>query len=240
MPVSSVNSSTSSGDSGAEPDSISRTGPSRSRELLDVAPVGEDRRRDRDDAAGLVLDQVEGALRVEARGQHQLGPVLQHDAEDGVEAVDVEQRQHAEHDVVAVDHRRLDGRDLLDVGEQRAVGEHRGARAARRTAGVEQRGELLGVLQRRDGVRARRRAGGRRSARPGWRVAADHDDARVGPAARTGRASIEPAGWSWRHAPRRAPRPRRGPRSRRRRRRPPSASRSRRSSGPARRRWRSG
>ena len=34
-------------------------------ELVDAAPVGEDRRRDRHDAARLVLDQVEGALRVE-------------------------------------------------------------------------------------------------------------------------------------------------------------------------------
>src|SRR3546814_2908470 len=49
-----------------------------------------------------------------------------------------------EQDVVDRDHRRLDGGDLLDVGEQRPVGEHHSARAARRTAGVEQHGERLG------------------------------------------------------------------------------------------------
>ncbi len=90
-------------------------------EPVDVTPVGEDGRSDRDHAAGLVLDQVEGALRLEAAGEHQLGPVPHHDAEHRVEAVDVEQRQHTEHHVVAVDHRRLDAGDLLDVGQQRPV-----------------------------------------------------------------------------------------------------------------------
>ena len=65
----------------------------------------------------------------------------------------MEERQHAEHHVVAVDHRRLDGGHLLDVGQQRPVGEHRGARAPRRTARVEQRGQLLRVRQRRYGAR---------------------------------------------------------------------------------------
>ena len=121
-------------------------------QAVDVAPVGEHRRRDRDDAAGLVLDQVERALGVEPSGEHELGPVVQRDPEDGVEAVDVEHRQHGEHHVVAVDHRRVDRGDLVDVGEQRAVREHRRARAPRRTAGVEQRRQLLRVLERRDGV----------------------------------------------------------------------------------------
>ena len=57
----------------------------------------------------------------------------------------MEERQHAEHDVAPGDHRRVDGGDLLDVGEQGPVGEHRGARPARRTAGVEQHRERLGV-----------------------------------------------------------------------------------------------
>ena len=97
-------------------------------EGVDGAPVGEHRRRDRHHAAGLVLDQVEGALGVEPLRQHQLGPVPQHAAEHRVESVDVEERQDAEHDVVAVDHRRLDGRDLLDVRDQRPVGQHHRAR----------------------------------------------------------------------------------------------------------------
>ena len=134
--------------------------PHRAEPLLEVLvgqPVGEDGRRDRHDAARLVVDEVEHLLRVEPLDQHQPGAVAEHPAEHGVEAVDVEERQHAEHDVVAVHHRRLDRGDLLDVGEQRAVGEHRGARAARRTAGVEEGGQLLGVRQRRHrscGVRA--------------------------------------------------------------------------------------
>ena len=43
-------------------------------------------------------------------------------AERGVEAVDVEQRQHEQHDVVGRDDRRVDPRALLEVGQQRAVG----------------------------------------------------------------------------------------------------------------------
>ena len=93
-------------------------------------------------------------LGVEPAGQHQLGAVPHHDAEHGVEAVDVEEREYAEHHVVAVDHRRLDRSDLLDVGQQRAVGEHRRPRASRRTAGVEEGGQLLGVLQGRHAVGA--------------------------------------------------------------------------------------
>ena len=119
-------------------------------EVVQRQPVGEDGRGDRQHAAGLVLDEVEHGDRVEPLDQQQPGPVPQHAAEDGVEAVDVEERKDAEHDVVTVDHRRLDRGDLLDVGQQRAVGEHRGARTTRRAAGVEEGGELLGVLQRRD------------------------------------------------------------------------------------------
>ena len=109
--------------------------PHRAEPLAQVLvgqPVGEDGRRDRHHAARLVVDEVEHRLRLELLDEQQPGAVAQHAAEDGVEAVDVEERQHAEHDVVAVHHRRLDGRDLLDVGQQRAVAEHRGARAGRR------------------------------------------------------------------------------------------------------------
>ena len=134
--------------SGAEPERTSRTGPSRSSSASTPAPVREHRRRDRHHAARLVLDQVEGALRVEPLGQHQLGPVAQHAAEHRVETVDVEERQHAEHDVVAVDHRRLDGRDLLQVGDERAMGQHHRPGQARGAARVEQHRELLGIAQR--------------------------------------------------------------------------------------------
>ena len=95
-------------------------------------PVGEDRRRHRHHADRLVVDQVERRLRVEALDEHQLGALAQHPAEHGVEAVDVEQREHPEHHVVAVDHRRLDLGGLVDVGDQRPVSEHRGARAGPR------------------------------------------------------------------------------------------------------------
>ena len=114
---------------------------------VDVAPVGEDGRCDGDDAARLVVDQVERALRVEVVGEHQLGPLLDHAPEDGVEPVDVEERQDPEHDVVAVDHRRSHPGDLRDVGRQRPVGEHRRARKARRTARVEQHRHPLGIRE---------------------------------------------------------------------------------------------
>jgi hypothetical protein len=129
-------------------------------QLLLGEPVGEDRRGDRDDAHGLVVDQVERRLRVEAVDQHQLGPVSEDAAQHGVQPVHVEEREHTQHDVVAVDHRRVHSSRLLDVGDQGTVGEHRGARTTRRTTGVEEAGELLRVGQRWDRARGRRPQGG--------------------------------------------------------------------------------
>ncbi len=149
MPVAPVNHSIRSTDSGAEPDSASRSGPSRSARCSTGSPVREDRRRDRQHRDRLVLDDVERALGVEALDQHHPRLVAQQLAEHRVEPVDVEQRQHAEHDVVAVDHRRVDLGHLLDVGQQRPVAEHRGARATRRTGRVEEYGERLRVVRRR-------------------------------------------------------------------------------------------
>ena len=151
--------------------------PHRAEPLAQVLvgqPVDEDGRGDRHHAAGLVVDEVEHRLRLELLDEQQPGAVAQHAAEDRVEAVDVEEREHAEDDVVAVHHRRLDGRDLLDVGQQRPVAEHRGARQAGGAAGVEEGGELLGVGQRRHGAYDVRAEGGERDlARPGL-GAGDH------------------------------------------------------------------
>ena len=219
------------GDSGAEPESISRTGPSRSREVVHRAASGRTpaarpaprcrprRRSGRGSSCGSNRSTSTS-----------LAPVPEHAAEDGVEAVDVEQRQHAEHDVVAVDHRRLDRGDLVEVGQQRPVGEHRGPRATRRTAGVEQGGELLGVLAAAARAGPRPRAAGRRSARRRRRLVDHHDQRGTARATRSG-SSTSPRRRA-RCARRRRPR---GPRR-------PSAvgdhqprPRSRRSSGPARR-----
>ena len=157
-----------------EPDPAQAVG-----EVGDRQPVREHRRRDRDDGDRLVLDDGQRALHVEAVDEDQPAALAQHLAEHGVEPVDVEQRQHAEDDVVALDHRRVHRGGLLDVGRQRPVGEHRRARAARRTAGVEEDGQRLGV---RGGRRLHRgrdeQVGVGRLPRQGGR--ADHDDPRDG------------------------------------------------------------
>ena len=120
--------------------------------MLVGQPVGEDGRRDRHDAARLVVDEVQHGLGLEALDEQQPRPVAQHPAEHGVEAVDVEEGQDPQHHVVAVHHRRLDGGHLLDVCQQRPMAEHRRAGPTRGAAGVEEGGELLGVGQRRHGA----------------------------------------------------------------------------------------
>ena len=60
----------------------------------------------------------------------------------GVEPVRVEERQRQQQRVVGADHRRLDPADLLVVGHQRAVGEHRALRPALGARGVEQDREV--------------------------------------------------------------------------------------------------
>ena len=60
-------------------------------------------------------DQVEGAARVEVVGEHQGCAVAQDAAEDGVQAVDVEERQHPEHDVAGADHRPASARRTAAV-----------------------------------------------------------------------------------------------------------------------------
>ena len=76
--VRAVKASVSSGESGAEPLSTRRTGPRRSSSPGDLHPVGEDRGCDRHDRDRLVLDQVEGALGLEAVDQHQPRALAQH------------------------------------------------------------------------------------------------------------------------------------------------------------------
>ena len=63
--------------------------------------------------------------------------------EPGVEPVDVEQRQHEEHDVVGLHRRGLEAPALREVGQHRAVAEHRAARAPARAGGEHQHGEPL-------------------------------------------------------------------------------------------------
>ena len=59
-------------------------------------------------------------------------PWYDHRAEAGVEPVRVEQRQRQQHGVVGADDRRLDLGELLVVGDQRPVREHRALRAGPR------------------------------------------------------------------------------------------------------------
>jgi hypothetical protein len=64
----------------------------------------------------------------------------------------VEERDGEQHDVVRLDGRRLDLGDLLVVGEQGPVGEHRALRVALGTAGVDQYGQVLPAGRRLDGL----------------------------------------------------------------------------------------
>ena len=150
-------------------------------EVVDPEPVREDGRRDRHHRDALVGDQVEGPLRVEPVAEHERGSLAQDAAQHRVEPIDVEERQHPEDDVVGVDHRRLHGSGLLDVGQQCAVGQHRRAGVVGGAAGVEQAGQRLRVRQRRHGPRLRGAQVGEgdfRDARSTVRVGVDHDDSR--------------------------------------------------------------
>ena len=66
--------------------------------------------------------------------------------EHRVQAEYMEQRQHGQHHVVAVDD--LEGRDAVQVTQQRAVAEHRGLRLAGRAGRVEQDGQRFRILRR--------------------------------------------------------------------------------------------
>ena len=76
--------------------------PDRAEPVLEAGhlhPVGEHGRRHRQHGDRLVLDEVERPLGVEAVDEHEPGALAEHLPEDGVEAVDVEERQHPEHHV---------------------------------------------------------------------------------------------------------------------------------------------
>jgi hypothetical protein len=111
--------------------------------------VPDDGGRDRQHRDPLGGHEVEHGVGVVGVDEHQGGAVPQHAAEDRVEAVDVEERQRAQHDVAGPDHRRLDAGDLLDVGQQGPVAEHHRAGTARGAGGVEERRQPLRVDQRR-------------------------------------------------------------------------------------------
>ena len=85
--------------------------------------------------------------RVEAVDDHQGGPRVRHHAEDRVQAVDMAERQHAEDDIGVLHGRRLDRGDLVEVGEQRPVGEHRRPRRTARSGRRQHDRERLGVCR---------------------------------------------------------------------------------------------
>ena len=87
----------------------------------------------------------ERARGVEAVDQDRRGVHRGGQPEAGLQRVDVEERQHEEHHVVRAHRRRRDGRALPQVGEQRAVAEHRTARGAGRARGEHQQREVLAL-----------------------------------------------------------------------------------------------
>ena len=75
--------------------------------------------------------------------QHGARPGARHHAEPRVEAVDVEERQDQEYDVVRPHRRGLDPGALVEVGQQRAVAQHRPLGPSAGARGEEQHGEVL-------------------------------------------------------------------------------------------------
>ena len=65
--------------------------------------------------------------------------------QDHVQAEDVEEGQHGQGDVIGSSAPTLRGLHLLEVGQQVAVGEHRGPGRAGRAAGEHQHGEVGGL-----------------------------------------------------------------------------------------------
>ena len=113
------------------------------RRLLEVGEGDPHRRRPGMTETSAGLDRLEGRRRVEPLHEHDGGPVRQAHREHHVEPEDVVERDDAVDDV-AGRHAAGDRPRLLDVGEQVAVGQHRGARRAGRAAREQQRGEVVG------------------------------------------------------------------------------------------------
>ena len=83
-------------------------------------------------------------VRVEPLDEHDRAADPQRQPEQRVQPEHVEQRQHGQRHVVdAVGAGRV-GEDLVEVGGQVPVGEHRRARGARRAAGEQQHGHVVG------------------------------------------------------------------------------------------------
>ena len=88
--------------------------------------------------------QLEGADRVEAGRQHEAGAGREGGVEGDAEAEDVEERQHAEHDVVGAE-AVGPARHLVHVGAEGAVGEHGRPGRAGGAAGEAQHGDVVRV-----------------------------------------------------------------------------------------------
>ncbi len=126
--------------------------------LLDVGqhrPGDVHRRRADQVRHAVTAHLLERVDRVEALDQQAGRAVPGHRAEGAVEAVDVEQREHQQHDVVGGGHRRVDPRALVEVGQQRPVRQHRALRAAAGARRVEHDREVLAAA---DGLDRRRPA----------------------------------------------------------------------------------
>ena len=66
-------------------------------------------------------------------------------SQHGVEAKDVEQRQHGQYDVISAEN--VEGCDIVHVAQQRAVAEHRGLWLTGRAGRVEQHCQRFWILR---------------------------------------------------------------------------------------------
>ena len=96
--------------------------------VLEAEPGGDDGRRDGHDGDLALGHERQRVGRVEPRPDHQGRSVQQHLSEHGVQAVDVEEREDPEDQVLTLDRCGPGLRGLVDVRQQGAVAEHRAAR----------------------------------------------------------------------------------------------------------------
>ncbi len=118
--------------------------------VVEPEPGVVDRGDAGDDGDAVVAHALERLDGMEVVDERDCRARVQREPEHDVEAVDVEERQHAERDVVGGDAQSGVRLHLLDVREQRAVREHGGLRRAGRARGEQQDREIVGAWSRRE------------------------------------------------------------------------------------------
>ena len=142
-PVRSVKASRSSSGSGAAPEITVVTVPKANAERSSAMICRQQRGRDRQIGDLFAPDHVQEIG--EAGHHHHPGTGPQPAAENRVEAEDVEQRQRGQHHRVDVE--KAEPVDLVQVGQQGTVAEHRRLGHTRRPRGGQQGRERLGILR---------------------------------------------------------------------------------------------